>query len=264
MKKNIFNILIISVLSVFLFVSCSKNTSITPTLQTCYLSSVTNVKGNVLQRFTYDANDRLISEVNDSTGVSLAFTYNAQNTVDKITVANKVGTKVYTFIIAFTYDGTGKANKAITTFNGNVYQTNVFTYTNNQLMQIISTDALNNIESVRFEYSGENISKVYAKFDNDKEYLYYEITKFDAMKLNLPEAYKALAVGLAGLADDFYLLNKNNALSEKYYEEDGSIYHTTENIYEYNSTSQPTKLTGSYNENSVKITMVNNYQYNCK
>ena len=222
MKKYIFNILIISVLSVFLFVSCSKNTSITPTLQTCYLSSVTNVKGNVLQRFTYDANDRLISEVNDSTGVSLAFTYNAQNTVDKITVANK------------------------------------------QLMQIISTDALNNIESVRFEYSGENISKVYAKFDNDKEYLYYEITKFDAMKLNLPEAYKALAVGLAGLADDFYLLNKNNALSEKYYEEDGSIYHTTENIYEYNSTSQPTKLTGSYNENSVKITMVNNYQYNCK
>lgn len=264
MKKNIFNTLIVSVLSVFLFVSCSKTSSTTPTPQTCYLSSVSNAKGNVLQRFSYDANDRLISEVNDSTGVSLAFAYNAQNTVDKITLTDKVGTKVYTFIITFTYDGTGKASKTITTFNGNVYQTNVFTYTNSQLTQIISTDALNEIESARFEYSGENISKVYAKFDNDKEYLYYEILKFDAMKLNLPEAYKALAMGLAGLADDFYYLNKNNALSEKYYEEDGSVYHTAENIYEYNSTSQTTKLTEAYNENGVKITVVNSYQYNCK
>lgn len=263
MKNNIFKTLIISVLSVFLFVSCSKTNS-TPTPQSCYLSSVSNAKGNVIQKFSYDASDRLIKDVNDSTGVTLDFTYTVQNAVDKITVTSKVGTKTYIFIVTFTYDASGKPSKAVTTFNGAVYQTNVYNYTGTQLTQILSTDANGETENSRFEYSGENIMKVYTKFDGEKEYLYYEITKFDDKKSLFPEAYKSLDLGLMGLVDDFNYLNKNNALAEKYYEEDGSMYHSADNTFEYNSTSQPTKLTAALNENGLKSTSVKTYQYSCK
>lgn len=264
MKKYTFNALIISILSVIFLSSCSKSTNSTPTPQTCYLNSITNAKGNVLQKLVYDANNRLISDINDSTGVSLAYIYNAQNTVDKITVVYKIGTKVYTFTTTFTYDATGKANKAVTVFNGATYQTNVFTYTGTQLSQILSTDANNETENVRFEYTGENISKAYAKFDNEKEYLYYEATKFDTNKSLYPEAYKALMMGLMGLVDDYFYLNKNNTLAEKFYEDDGSIYTTADKTYEYNSNSQPTKLTATLTESGLKSNVVKVYQYSCK
>lgn len=264
MKKYIFKTLIISVLSVLFLSSCSKTTNSTPTPQTCYLSSIANAKGNISQKMVYDASDRLIADTNDSTGVTLAFAYTAQNTVDKITVANKVGSKVYTFTTTFTYDATGKASKAVTVFNGATYQTNVFTYSGTQISKIISTDANNEIENVRFEYLGENISKAYAKFDDEKEYLYYEATKFDTNKSLYPEAYKALAMGFMGLVDDYYYLNKNNTLAEKFYEEDGSLYYSADKTYEYNSTLQPTKLTEILNESGLKSNIVKVYQYSCK
>ena len=193
----------------------------------------------------------------------LAYTYNAQNTVDKITVSNKVGSKTYTFITTFTYDAMSKAGKAVTVFNGVTYQTNVFTCTETQLSQITSTDANNEIESIRFEYTGESISKAFAKFDSEKEYLYYEATKFDTNKSLYPEAYKAFMMGFMGLVDDYFYLSKNNTLTKKFYEKDGSIYTTADKAYEYNST-QPTKLTASLTESGLKNNVLKVYQYSCK
>ena len=47
-----------------------------------------------MQKFSYDASDRLVKDVNDSTGVTFDFAYTAQNVVDKIkTTANKVWRK---------------------------------------------------------------------------------------------------------------------------------------------------------------------------
>lgn len=264
MKKKILNILIGSVLSVLFLSSCSKTTNSTPTPQTCYLSGISNAKGNVLQKMVYDAKDRLVTDTNDSTGVTLTFTYNAQDAVDKIAVSSKVGSKVYIFTTTFTYDATGKASKAVTVFNGAVYQTNVFTYTATKLTQIVSTDANNDKERARFEYTGENISKAYVKFDDENEYLYYEATKFDTNKSLYPEAYKALFAGLMGLIDDYYYLNKNNTLAEKFYEDDGSFYYSADKTYEYNSTLQPTKLTEALNESGLKSNVVKVYQYSCK
>ena len=63
MKNNIFNHLIISVLTMILFVSCSKNMDNTP--QTCYLSNVLNTKGDILQAMSYDATNRLSIYKND-------------------------------------------------------------------------------------------------------------------------------------------------------------------------------------------------------
>jgi YD repeat-containing protein len=264
MTKNIHKLLIISMVSIIFFNSCSKDNNSTPAVQTCYLSGVSNVKGNNLQKLLYDANNRLISDTNDSTGTTLTYAYNAQNTMDKITVANKVGTKVYTFVTTFTYDASGKASKAVTTLNGAVYLTNVYTYSGTQLSQITTTYSTNDVERVRFEYTGDNVSKTYLKFDNDPEFLYYEATKFDSNKVLYPEAYKALAMGLIGLLDDYYYLNKNNTLVEKFYDEDGEAFYIANKTFEYNSTSQPTKLTELIDEDGDKSSIVRVYQYNCK
>jgi hypothetical protein len=261
--KNIFNYLIVSVLAFAIFISCKNNTDNTP--QTCYLSTVSNLKGNILETMTYDGNNRLVTYKNDSANVTYNFTYNTQNSVDKINVAYKVGTKIYTFIATFTYDGTGKATKSVTTLNDKPYQTDVYAFnTNAQLSSIISTDSQGEIDALRFEYLGENIAKVYQKLDGDKEYLYYEITKFDDKKSVYPEAFKALAMGLAGLVDDFSYMNKNNALSEKYYEDDKSVFFSADNTFEYNSTLQPTKVTSLVVDAGHKITGVQSFQYNCK
>jgi hypothetical protein len=260
--KNIFNYLVISILATISIVSCSKNTDNTP--QTCYLSSISNMKGNVLETMIYDANNRLITYKNDSANVTYNFTYNTQNLVDKINVAYKVGAKVYTLIATFTYDGTGKATKSVTTLNGNPYQTDVYSFTNTQLTSIISTDNIGEVDALRFEYLGDNISKVYQKLDGDKEYLYYEITKFDDKKTFYPEAFKALAMGFAGLVDDFSYLNKNNTLSEKYYEDDKSVFFSADNTFEYNSTLQPTKVTSAIIDGGHKINIAQSFQYSCK
>jgi hypothetical protein len=260
--KNIFNYLIISILFVTTIVSCSKNTDSTP--QTCYLSTISNVKGNILETMTYDGNNRLITYKNDSANVTYNFTYNTQSSIDKINVAYKVGTKIYTFVATFTYDGTGKPTKSVTTLNDKPYQTDVYTFNNTQLTNIVSTDNIGEVDALRFEYLGDNIAKVYQKLDKDKEYLYYEVTKFDDKKSVYPEAFKALAMGLAGLVDDFSYLNKNNALSEKYYEADKSVIFSADNTFEYNSTLQPTKVTSSIVEDGHKSTGVQSFQYICK
>ena len=261
--KNVFSYLIISILASVIFISCKKNTDSTP--QICYLSTVSNPKGNVLEIMTYDANNRLITYKNDSANVTYNFTYNTQNLVDKINVAYKVGSKIYTFVATFTYDGTGKATKSITTLNDKLYQTDMYAYnTNAQLINILSTDSQGEIDALRFEYLGDNIAKVYQKLDNDKEYLYYEITKFDDKKSIYPEAFKALAMGFAGLVDDFSYLNKNNTLSEKYYEDDKSVFFSADNTFEYNSTLQPIKVTSTIVDSGHKSTGVQSFQYNCK
>ena len=262
MKNNIFSYLIISILTTIFLVSCSKNTDNTP--QTCYLSNVLNTKGDILQAMSYDANNRLSVYKNDSAGVTYSFSYNPQNLVDKINVAYKVGSKIYTFVGTITYDASGKATKSVTTLNGNPYQTDVFTFTNLQLTNIISTDSQGEISALRFEYLGDNISKVYQKFDSDTEYLYYEITKFDDKKTIYPEAFKVLAMGFAGLIDDFSYFNKNNTLSEKYYEDDKTILYSSDNIYEYNNTLQPTKITRAIFEDGLKSNEVKSFQYMCK
>jgi hypothetical protein len=260
--KNIFNYLIVSILTITIFISCSKNTDNTP--QTCYLSTVSNAKGNVLETMSYDVNNRLTTYKNDSANVTYNFTYTTQNLVDKVSVAYKVGAKVYTLVATFTYDGTGKATKSITTLNGNPYQTDVYTFTNSQLTNIVSTDNIGEVDALRFEYLGDNIAKVYQKLDNDKEYLYYEITKFDDKKSVYPEAFKALAMGFAGLVDDFSYYNKNNTLSEKYYEDDKSVIFSADNTFEYNSTLQPTKMTSAIVEDGHKINIAQSFQYSCK
>jgi hypothetical protein len=260
--KNIFNYLIISVLVVVIIVSCSKNTDNTP--QTCYLSTVSNAKGNILETMTYDGNNRLITYKNDSANVTYNFTYTAQNLVDKINVVYKAGTKTYTFVATFTYDATGKPAKSVTTLNDKPYQTDVYTFSNTQLTNIVSTDNIGEVDALRFEYLGDNIAKVYQKLDGDKEHLYYEITKFDDKKSVYPEAFKALAMGLAGLVDDFSYLNKNNTLSEKYYEEDKSVFYSADNTFEYNATLQPTKVTSVVVDGGHKITSVQSFQYSCK
>lgn len=243
-------------------VSCGKNTDNTP--QTCYLSTVSNLKGNILETMTYDVNNRLVTYKNDSVNVTYNFAYTTQNLVDKINVSYKVGTKVYTLIAAFIYDVTGKPTKSVTTLNGNPYQTDVYTFTNSQLASIISTDNSGEVDALRFEYLGDNIAKVYQKLDGDKEYLYYEITKFDDKKSIYPEAFKALAMGFAGLVDDFSYMNKNNTLSEKFYKDDKSIITSADNTFEYNSTLQPIKVTSSIVESGRKTTGVQSFQYNCK
>lgn len=261
--KNIFNYLIIIVITCAIVISCKNNTDSTP--QICYLSTVSNLKGNVLETMTYDANNRLITYKNDSANVTYNFIYNAQSLVDKINVAYKVGSKIYTFVATFTYDGTGKAAKSVTTLNDKPYQTDVYSYnTNAQLTNILSTDNQGEMDALRFEYLGDNVAKVYQKLDNDKEYLYYEITKFDDKKSIYPEAFKALAIGFAGLVDDFSYLNKNNTLSEKYYEDDKSVFYSADNTFEYNSTLQPTKITSNIVDTGHKSTGILSFQYRCK
>ncbi len=260
--KNIINYLVISILTIIITVSCSKNTENTP--QTCYLSTVSNPKGNILQTMTYDATNRLTAYKNDSANVTYNFTYNTQSLVDKINVAYKVGTTIYTFVATLSYDGTGKITKSVITLNNTLYQTNTYTFNNTQLASIISTDNLGEVYALRFEYLGDNIAKVYEKFENEKEYLYYEITKFDDKKPVYPEAFKTLMVGFAGLVNEYGYLNKNNALSEKYYEDDKTVFLSAENSFEYNSNLQPTKMTSTMVEDGNKINIVQSFQYSCK
>jgi hypothetical protein len=263
MKNKIYNHLIVCTLIIALIVSCDKSmTDTTPKI--CYLSSISNTKGNVIERMTYDASNLLVNVTNDSTGIVIGFTYNTQNLVDKVNLAYKVGTKTFNFLATFTYDANGKAIKSVTTVNGNPYQTDVYSFTNTQLTGIISTDSQGEVYASRFQYSGDNIAKVYLKLDNEKEYLYYEVTKFDEKKTLYPEAYKYLTMGLSGLVDEYGYFNKNNILSEKYYEDDGTVFYETDNVFEYNSTSQPTKITSIVNDDGDKSTSTKSYQYNCK
>ena len=98
MKNNIYSILIIGFFATLLIVSCSKTTTVDPASQTCYLASTSNVKGNVLDRLTYDANNRLSSETNDSLGLTFGFVYTAQSLMDKITIAYKTPTTVLNIV----------------------------------------------------------------------------------------------------------------------------------------------------------------------
>ena len=261
MKKSIHKFLIINSLLLFLLASCSKNTDVTP--QVCYLTNIADEKGKIIETLTYDANNRLVNDVVGESDIIYAFTYNAQNKVDKITITDKTDKKTITFIVTFTYDANNQATKAVTTYNGKTYQTNTFSYTNNQLTQI-TTDDQTYILKTRLEYSGENVSKVYQKFDTEKEYLYYEVTKFDDKKNAYPESYKAVTIGLTGLLDGFAYLNKNNVVSEKNYGDDGIVYYTSDATYEYNTGSQPTKITSAINDSGSKSTSISAYQYNCK
>jgi hypothetical protein len=263
MKKYINKFLIVNVLLIFLIASCSKNTDVTPAAQVCYLSAIADEKGNPIEKFTYDANNRLMNDIIGNSDLSYAFTYNTQNQVDKITIADKTDKKTITFIVTFTYDANNQATKAVTTVNGAVYQTNTFTYVNKQLSEITTDDQIY-ILKTRFEYSGENVTKVYQKFDAEKEYLYYEVTKFDDKKNVFPEAYKAIAMGLTGLIDGASYLCKNNVVSEKNYGDDGIVYYKSDMLYEYNANAQPTKVTASIDEDGDKSTTVSIYQYNCK
>lgn len=260
--KNIFNQSIISILILTLFISCSKNTDNSP--QTCYLSTGSNQKGNIIEAMSYDGNNRLTTYRNDSANVVYNFTYTPQNLVDKINVIYKIGTKVYTFVATFTYDGMGKPTKSVTTLNDKLYQTDVFTFNNTQLTGILSTDNIGDVVALRFEYLGDNIAKVFQKYDSDKEYLYYEITKFDDKKSVYPEAFRAFAMSFTSLVDGYIYLNKNNALSEKYYEDNKDVIYSADNTYEYNSTLQPTKITTSSIEDGLKSIDVRSYQYSCK
>jgi hypothetical protein len=262
MKTHIYKYLIFSILSISILSSCSKNND-TPAPQVCYLASIADEKGQIFEKLTYDANNRLVNDVIGESDLAYAFTYNAQNKVDKITITDKTDKKTLTFIVTFTYDANSQATKAVTTVNGAVYQTNTFTYVNNQISQI-TTDDQTIILKTRFEYSGDNITKVYQKFDAEKEYLYYEVTKFDDKKNAFPEAYKALAIGLTGLIDASAYLCKNNVISDKNYGDDGSVYYTSDMTYEYNTNTQPTKVTSAINEDGDKSTTVSVYQYNCK
>lgn len=263
MKNNIYKHLIICTLSIVLFSSCSKSTS-DNSPQNCYLSGISNQKGNQLERITYDASNRLVNVTNDSTGTVIGFTYNAQNVVDKVNLAYKVGTKTFNFLATFSYDATGKAIKSVTTVNGNPYQTDVYSFTSTQLTGIVSTDGQGEVYASRFQYSGDNIAKVYLKLDNEKEYLYYEAIKFDDKKTIYPDAYRYLSMGLSGLIDDYAYFNKNNTLSEKYYEDDGTVFFEIENVFEYNNSLQPTKITSKINDDGDKSTFAKSYQYNCK
>jgi hypothetical protein len=265
MQNNLFNRLIISLLATIFIVSCSKKADVAATPQNCYLASISNTKGNILEKFTYDTSDRLITDASDSSGVTFAFTYNTQNLVDKINVNVKNASGSFAYSVTFTYDASGKATKSIVGIQGTTYFTNVFTYTNAQLTKIITSYNTGSLLNTRIEYTAENISKVYQQFDTDKEYLYYEISKFDDKKNFYPNAYRALALGLTGLFDGFTYLNKNNALSEKFYDETtGTVSYTSDNIYEYNSTLQPTKITSAINNGGKKSSVSNTYQYTCK
>jgi YD repeat-containing protein len=265
MQNNLFNKLIISLLATIFFVSCSKKADVAATPQNCYLASISNTKGNILEKFTYDAKDQLVTDARDSSGTVYSFTYNAQSLVDKIAVTVKNSSGSFAYSLNFTYDVSGKTTKAVAVVQGTTYQTNIFTYTNGQLTKITTTDYQSNLLVTRLEYTGENISKVYQQFDTDKEYLYYEVSKFDDKKNFYPEAYRAFALGHIGLEDNFIFLNKNNVLSEKFYDEiSGAVNYTSDNTYEYNSTSQPTKITSAINYLGKKSTASNTYQYTCK
>ena len=263
MKKYIYKYLIINVLLISLITSCSKNPDVTPNAQVCYLSAITDEKGNAFEKFTYDANNRLVNDIIGESDLTYAFIYNAQNQVDKITITDKTDKKTLTFIVTFTYDANKQATKAVTTVNGAVYQTNTFTYVNNQLSQITTDDQIL-ILKTRFEYLGENIIKVYQKFDSEKEYLYHEATKFDDKKNAFPEAYKAVAMGLTDLIDGSVYLCKNNVISEKNYGDDGMVYYSSDMTYEYNTNAQPTKVTAAIDDDGNKSKTVSVYQYNCK
>ncbi|MEA5460032.1 hypothetical protein VB796_13330 [Arcicella sp. LKC2W] len=261
--KKVYNLLVVSFLTLIIVVSCKKDTDTTP--QTCYLSTIANQKGNVLGTMTYDGNNRLVSYKSDSSNVSYNFIYNTQNLVEKVNLAYKIGTKVYTFVATFTYDGTGKATKAVTTLSDKPYQTSVFAYNANaQLSNITTTYSQGETDALRFEYLGNNIAKVFEKLDKDPEYLYYEITKFDDKQNIYPEAFRAIALGFSGLVDDFSYLTKNNSLSEKFYEEDKYVFYTENHTFEYNSTSQPIKRTSDIDDDGDKYTSVLSFQYNCK
>ncbi len=264
MKKNrILAIFLSSILIIFV-VGCSKNNEPAPITQ-CYLTSITDAAGNAYEKCTYDASNKLLVASYEDISMNFEFVYTAQGLVDKVTVTDKSGSKPIVFVVTYSYDATNKATKAVTSFNGKPYQTNEISYsTTNQVAKIVTTDANANVLATRLEYSGDNVTKVFQKFDSEKEYLYYEITKFDDKKNIYPDAYKSLFVGLAGLIDGAPFLNKNNAIEDKYYDDSGIAYYTEQRTFEYNSTMYPTKITSNVNDDGTKSTEVKNYSYNCK
>jgi hypothetical protein len=216
MKRNKLLPFFLSCILIILVVGCSKNNEPAP-ITKCFLTSITDATGKATEKCTYDASDRLLVASYEDIAMSFEFAYTTQGLVDKVTVTDKSGSKPVVFVVTYNYDATNKATKAVTAYNGKPYQTNEISYNaTNQVAKIVTTDANANVLATRLEYSGENVTKVFQKFDDDKEYLYYEITKFDDKKSVYPDAYKSLFLGLAGLIDGAPFLNKNNATEEKY------------------------------------------------
>jgi hypothetical protein len=264
MKNNrLFRNLVV-ITAIFWVVGCNKTNEPAPITQ-CYLTSITDATGKATEKCTYNASNMLLAASYEDIAMTFDFTYTAQGLVDKVTVTDKSNSKPIVFVVTYSYDATNKATKAITAYNGKPYQTNEISYNaTNQAVKIVTTDANANVLVTRLEYLGENVAKVFQKFDDEKEYLYYEITKFDDKKNIYPDAYKALFVGLAGLIDGAPFLNKNNAIEDKYYDDLGVAYYSEQRSFEYNSTLYPTKITSNINDDGDKSTEVSTYVYNCK
>jgi hypothetical protein len=263
MKNNTLIRFFVGMVALILAGACSKTTEPAPPTQ-CYLATMVDASGKTVEKCTYDINNRLITAAYEDAGLNFDFNYTAQGLVDKLTISDKSTGKVNVFTVAITYDATNKATKAVTSVNGKPYQTNEVSYNANQIAKIVTTDVNANVIATRFEYTGDNVSKVFQKFDGEKEYLYYEITKFDDKKNAYPEAYKALLIGLTGLIDGASFINKNNALEEKYYDDAGIVYYTSQHAFEYNATMYPTKITSNINDDGTKTTEVSTYTYTCK
>jgi hypothetical protein len=262
MKKNRFIRALALCALTLLGVACSKTAD--PVTQNCSLASVVNARGETTENLTYDAQNRLITYAVNSSDLVFAFTYNGQNTVDKINITDKTAaSKPLTLEVTFSYDGSGRASSAITTVNGTKYQTNTFTYTGSQLSVITTQDGTNTLKT-RFEYAGENVRKVFQQFDRDPEYLYYEITQVDDKLSASPEAYRAITLGLTGLFDAYSFMCKNNPLSEKYYDDDNQVFYTVDFAYEYNASMKPSRISRTTIEDGDKSTTTEWLSYLCK
>ncbi len=268
--------LIIACGSLLVAISCKKSSSepINPDpfstnpntgLKTkCNLKTIQNDKGVIMSSFEYDVNKKLSKIINSEDKTTIAFIYNSKGKIEKMNFLSPIPDE--SFNITYSYDETGnKVVKTKATVQNYEFLNNILIYSGDKLVRVTSDFDVFGAKvqvQLRFEYIGENISKVFSRTDSDKEIIVFEGTKYDD-KLNFyPDNYRMFALGFLSLGNSYYgYLGKNNPISMKVYDERNDA-NTLDMTYEYDKNGVVTKnLVNAISSKGVKNTKNEAYKF---
>ncbi|GAB3517571.1 hypothetical protein [Emticicia fontis] len=249
---------------IFLFLlSCKTSNEVIEQKNSCFLEKSTQENGEDVNTITYDAKHRPVSFSAANKKNNFTITYNEANNTSLM--------KSYLFgEIAITYTPDKKIAN-VSSGNGKFE----FKYDAKNISEInfesSSTPIINSrskLTNFRFEYTGENVSKVFMNNGNAiKNFLVFEGIQYDNKKSIFPQEIKEywlittiLNYIVISYTLDFSSISKNNALSIKAYNPSTAVFENYQYNYSYNSNDYPIQIQYKLSNNSI---MKYNYTYSC-
>lgn len=235
----------------------------------CYVNAIVEVEDGdtYINKLTYNTKNLLTTS--DQDGALSTYEYDANSKVTKLTLVDGTGVETYTY----SYDSKGNMsnikytakNTPISLF---ITEYKLTTNSSGQVSQVTAVTEDGNIDFT-FEYQGNNIKKLIATADGQKETLIENLT-FDAKsnvfvntgltKANIP----FIIVGAFFGTNMTKFVNANNVLTDKLLGILSADPVTTTYKYEYNKDNLPSKMTYVQIDGKDKLEGSSTFTYDCK